>query len=216
MNTKPIIFQAAAAAVAAALASFPALAANVVTGDLWHVSDTVARNAIPSNIPGTTPDVTFEVNSPLNFTTPGSVQTFLNSGGAFNIVENTPGTLASSISNGVVSSLISFSGQVSVTNGETFTVAHDDGLTLIIGGVNLGFNAGPTAPVTSTATYNGPTGTFPFQLVYGECCGGSAVLRVDLPFTSVPVPAVPEPTSAALLAAGLAGLAFVARRRSRH
>ena len=79
---------------------------NLITGDLWHVPDAVARNAIPANVPGTTPDVTFDVNSPLNFTTPGTVQTFLNSGGAFNLVENTPGTLASILSNGVTSTIL--------------------------------------------------------------------------------------------------------------
>ena len=183
---------------------------NLITGDLWHVPDAVARNAIPANVPGTTPDVTFDVNSPLNFTTPGTVQTFLNSGGAFNFVENTPGTLASILSNGVTSTIISFNGVVTVTNGEHFTVAHDDGLTLIIGGVNLGFNPGPTAPTTSTATYTGPSGTFPFQLVYGECCAGSAVLRVDLPFSNP----VPEPSTIAIL--GVAGLLSLGLRRVRR
>jgi hypothetical protein len=175
------------------------------------VSDAVAQNAIPANVPGTTPDVEFDVNSPLNFTTPGSVQTFLNSGGAFNIVENTPGTLASTLSNGVISSIISFTGFVTVTNGEQFSVTHDDGLTLIIGGLNLGFNPGPTAPVTTIATYTGPSGTFPFQLVYGECCAGSAVLQVDLPFSNTPT--VPEPATLALVGAALAAMGWARRRK---
>lgn len=109
--------------------------ANVITGSLWHVPDVIAQNAIPANVPTTTPDVVFDVNSPLNFTTPGSVQTFLASGGAFNIVENTAGTLASTLSDGSVSSFIQFLGFVTVTTGQTFTVTHDDGLTLIIGGI---------------------------------------------------------------------------------
>jgi hypothetical protein len=89
----------------------------------------------------------------------------------FNIVENTPGTLASLMDNGTQGTLLNFTGSVTVTNGQMFTVTHDDGLTLIIGGTNLGFNPGPTAPIISTATYTGPSGTFPFQLVYAECCG---------------------------------------------
>ena len=183
---------------------------NVISGDLWHVSDAVARNAIPANVPGTTPDVEFDVNSPLNFITPGSVQTFLSSGGAFNIVENTPGTLASTLSNGVISTIISFTGFVTVTNGEQFTVTHDDGLTLIIGGLDLGFNPGPTPPITTTATYTGPSGTLPFQLVYGECCAGSAVLQVDLPFSNTPVP---EPATLALVGAALAAMGWARRRK---
>ena len=203
----------AAAALVAAFAASPIMAANVVSGELWHVPDSVARNAVPANVPSTPPDVTFDVNSPLNFTQAGSVQNFLNSGGAFNIVEATAGTLASPISNGSISTIITFEGNVSVTNGMQFTVAHDDGLTLIIGGLNLAFNPGPTAPTTSIATYTGPTGTFPFQLVYGECCAGSAVLEVALPF--VTTPAIPEPATTGLMAVGLAALAARTARQRR-
>ena len=76
------------------------------------------------------------------------------------------------------------------------------------GGLDLGFNPGPTAPITSPATYTGPSGNFPFQLVYGEVKGGPAVLQVDLPFTAVPVP------GAFLL--GSMGLGFAAWRLKRR
>ena len=75
-------------------------------------------NAIPANVPGTTPDVTFDVNSPFNFSgTSVSVNTWLASSGAFNIVENTGGTLASLMDNGVVGTFLQFTGLVTVTNG---------------------------------------------------------------------------------------------------
>ncbi len=183
---------------------------NTVTGHLWHVSEATSQNAIPANVPGSTPDVTFQVNSPMNFFgTSATVGTWLGNGFAFNIIENTPGTLASLMDNGSQGTLLEFTGFVTVTNGMTFNVTHDDGLTLIIGSTDLGFNPGPTAPTTTLETYTGPSGTFAFQLVYGECCGGPAVLQVDLPFTA----SVPEPETYAMFMAGLGLMGFIARRR---
>ncbi len=188
--------------------------ANTISGSLFHVPEATSQNAIPANVPGGTPYVTFDVNSPFNFSgTSVTVSAWLASSGAFNILQNTPGTLASLMDNGSVGTLVNFTGNVSVTNGQTFTVTHDDGLTLIIGGINLGFNPGPTAPVTTLATYSGPTGNFPFQLVYGECCGGPAVLQVDLPFAAVPGPIAGAGLPGLILASG--GLLGWWRRRKK-
>lgn len=188
--------------------------ANVISGSLWNVPEATTFNAIPANVPATTPDVTFDVNSPMNFFgTSTTVQTWLNNGAAFNIDENTAGTLASLMDNGVVGTLLEFTGFVTVTNGQQFTVTHDDGLTLIIGGIDLGLNDGPTAPITSLATYSGPSGTFAFQLVYAECCGGPAVLQVDLPFSNVvPPTGIPEPSIILLFGIALAGMSLVRRQ----
>ncbi len=187
--------------------------ANIISGSLWHVPEAQTLNATPANVPATTPDVTFDVNSPINFFgTSVSVGTWLNNGSAFNIVANTAGILASSMDNGTVGSILEFNGFVTVTNGQTFTVTHDDGLTLIIDGINLGFSSGPTAPITSTATYSGPSGNFAFQLVYAECCGGPAVLQVDLPFSNVPSTSVPEPGTILLFGIALAGMSLVRHR----
>ena len=208
MNTSKRI----GAALLLIAAAAGAQAQNVAVGNLWHVSEAISQNAIPANVPGTNPDVVFSVNSPFNFNgTSVSVGTWLASSSAFNILENTPGTLASLMDNGTQGTLLNFTGMVTVTTGQHFSVAHDDGLTLIIGGVNLGFNPGPTAPTVTDIVYSGPSGNLPFQLVYGECCGGPAVLQIDLPFTA----AVPEPETYALMLAGFGALGFVARRRRR-
>jgi hypothetical protein len=201
------------AVAAATLFSASSAQANTITGNLWHVPEAVTLNAIPANVPGTTPDVVFDVLSPFNFSgTNVTVSSWLASSAAFNIVENTPGTLAGLMDNGVVGSILNFTGFVSVTNGQTFTVTHDDGLTLIIGGLNLGFSPLPTAPITSVATYTGPSGNFAFQLVYAECCGGPAVLQIDLPFSNTPVP---EPATMILVGSGLAA-AGIRRRMAKR
>jgi len=202
--------RAYAMAIVTMLATTSSLAADVISGKLWKVDDTIAQDAVPANVPSITPDVTFDVNSSLDFNSPGSVQSFLSSGSAFNIVENTAGTLSSLMSDGVIGTLISFSGVINVTNGQQFTVTHDDGLTLVIGNFNLGFSPGPAASTTSIATYTGPTGEFPFQLVYGECCSGAAVLQIDLPSAS----SIPEPASAVLLLMGLPTLIMCRRRHA--
>jgi hypothetical protein len=149
---------------------------NTISGRLWVVTDAIAHDASPANVPTTTPDVTFDVNAPLNFvTTFSSVQQWLTSGGAFNIVENTSGTLSKLI--GDPGSLVEFTGFVTVSNGQTYSAIYDDGLTLSINGTNI--ISDPGANGSTTGTYTGPTGTFPFQLVYAECCSGAAKLQID-------------------------------------
>jgi hypothetical protein len=185
--------------------------ANVITGDLWRVAEAIASDASLANVPATTADVTFKVDSPLNFSaTDATIGAWLTSGHAFNVVENTPDTLTALMDDNATGALLRFTGFVTVTNGQLITVTHDDGLTLIIDGIDLGFGPGPASSETSTRTYTGPSGTFAFELVYGECCRGAAVLQVDLPFSN----AAPEPGTLGLLGASLIGLAMSRRRNA--
>lgn len=167
---------------AIAFASVGTLQASI-TGSIW---EGVVGNAAPTDIPARPADVTFSVDSPLDFDSRrgGSytIGSWLATGGATIL------TGASEAGNTMNGTIFQFIGQVSVLNGQTFTVNHDDGLTLIIGGVTVINEPGPTAPTTTTRTYTGPSGNLPFQLVYGEGWGAPAVLQIDLPFSAVPEP----------------------------
>jgi hypothetical protein len=186
--------------------------AGPILGNLWAVSEAVANAATPANVPLTPADVTFYVNAPLNFDSRvlGSgytVNDWLTGGGAFTIV-GSAAALGRSLDVSGTGTLVEFSGMVTVTNGMTFTVAHDDGLTLVINGITVVNNPGPTAPITTTGTYTGASGTFPFQLVYGECCGAPAVLKVDLPLQPVP----DAGTTLMLLGGALIGVGALRRK----
>lgn len=206
-----------------ALAYVGTAQANTITGRLWHVPEVTSQNAIPGNVPPSPPDVTFDVNSPLNFSaTDATVGAWLATAGAFNVVDNTGGaTLSSQMDDGITGTIVEFAGFVTVITGQVFNVAHDDGLTLIIGNLDLAFDPGPTAPTTTPVTYSGPSGTFPFQLVYGECCGGPAVLQVDLPFFNRegnPIPTIPTLSQwgTLLMVVLLVGIAYMTLGRRRN
>ena len=178
--------------------------ANTITGSIWENDSTGAGDATPANVPLTTPDVTFTVTDPINFQSgPGyTIGEFLSSGGA------TVLTGAGELGNTADNTIFNFTGQVTVTSGETFTAGHDDGLTLIIGGVTVISDPGPTSFVTTPEPYTGPSGTFSFQLVYGECCGAPADLEISLPFQNVP----DGGSTVALLGGALTLMGAVARR----
>jgi PEP-CTERM motif len=193
---------------AIALFSFSVAHAATVTGSIYENDISGASDATPANVPLTTPDVTFTVTSPIDFAS-GSLYTigeFLSSGGA-NVL-----TGSSQLGNTLDNTLFNFTGSVTVTTGETFTAGHDDGLTLIIGGQTVISDPGPNSFSTTPATYTGPSGTFAFQLVYGECCGAPGDLSISLPLTS----AVPEPSTWAMMILGFFGVGFMAYRRKQN
>jgi hypothetical protein len=164
-------------------------------------------NAIPGNVPATPADFTARApSSPLALdigdSTVNTVSDWIGSGGGTVLTGNGAHTLDNTLWNIV--------GTVSVTTGETFSFRHDDGLTLLIAGLTVVSDPGPTPAVTTTGTYTGPSGNKPFQLVYGECCGGPAVLDVNLPLNSTP-----EPATWVMMGLGFAGLGFVGFSRGR-
>ncbi len=154
-------------------------------GNLWRVTDYRAHCAFPECVPQRSPDVTFNVNGtgiPLNFDNayPGSslkvVDWLTHSPNRAVNVVGLPDILNSDMSVWhEYGSIIVFTGSVTVYTGEQFTISHDDYVYLQIGGTDtmLAFSAG-----IDQVTYDGPSGTYPYQLTYTECCGVDARLKV--------------------------------------
>ena len=181
-----------------------------IMGSIWENQAAASANATPANVPGTAPDVTFDVpGTSINFQSQTSINGYtiggyLSSGGA------TITSGASHAADNLNNTIFNITGTVTVTNGETFTAGHDDGLTLIIGGTTVISVPGPTSFATTTETYTGPSGNFPFQLVYGECCGAPADLEIS---GLALVSSVPEPSSVVLMSSVLLVVGFVLRKR---
>src|SRR5262245_56545037 len=80
------LFMASALAL---LASSSLATANTVIGSIWENQAAASANATPANVPGTPADVTFSVDSPIDFTSQlpplnaaYTIGGFLGSGGA--------------------------------------------------------------------------------------------------------------------------------------
>ena len=194
-------------ACAAFLLSAP-VRADII-GSIWENQSAAAGDATPANVPGTAPDVTFDIpGSTINFQSGVGGYTiggYLSSGGA------TITSGASHSGDDLNNTIFNITGTVSVTNGETFSAGHDDGLTFIIGGTTVINAPGPTGFAVTTDTYTGPSGNFPFQLVYGECCGAPADLEISgLALVST---STPEPSSLVLMSGMLLILGFGLRKR---
>lgn len=207
----------AALSVAAGIAAINTASANTVSGTIWETTTGIAQDAVPGNVPPSmtpgTAGATFTAPSnPLSFnpTDNSAVYTlgawFASAGatGAYFGGAAPTDTLDATITN--------ITGTVSVTTGETFSVSHDDGVTLIIGGLTVISDPGPTSVINSAATYTGASGNLPFQLVYGECCGAPATLVVDLPLNT---PGTPELSTWGMMALGFGAVGFLAYRRGR-
>jgi hypothetical protein len=205
-------FVVGALATMVSIVALNAALANTVLGTGYVTTTTNAQNATPTTVaglPGSAPFVTFSINSnPLSMNDGGgyTLGAFIASGGG------TPITYANGATSGTSlgGTLWDFVGSVTVTTGEKFQAGHDDGVTLVIGGLTVINVPGPSGFALTTSTYTGPSGNQPFQLVYGECCSPPAVLQIDLPLTS----GVPEPSTWAMMVLGFAGLGFAGYRRA--
>jgi hypothetical protein len=94
-----------------------------------------------------------------------------------------------------------------------FSITHDDGVQFQINGTNVISSPGPTPSEVSNGSYTAASaGNYSFTLAYGEVNGLPAVLQ-----TTLPLAAVPEPSTMAI--AGLGAIGFIAyglrRRKAR-
>ena len=180
-----------------------------IIGSIWENQATASGNAIPANVPTIAPDVIFNIpGTAINFQSGLGGYTiggFLSSGGA------TITSGASHAGDALDNTIFNFTGTVTVTNGETFSAGHDDGLTFMIDGVTVINTPGPTSFAVTTQTYTGPSGNFPFQLVYGECC--SAPADIEISGLALVSSSSPEPSSAILMFGVLLALGIVLRKR---
>ncbi len=185
--------------------------ANTVNGSVYRVTNTEANDASVATLTAvegsSAPIVMFTTTTPINFMSNNqyTIGQFINAGTASTISSG-----AGNASLTVNDTLFSITGMVTVTNGETITAGHDDGMTLVIDGITVIDAPGPTSLSDSSVTYTGPSGNYNFQLVYGECCGEPADLVIDLPLTAT---VTPEPSSLLLLSTGLLGAGGLLKRK---
>lgn len=201
--------------VVAAALSFAVIArADFINGTAWSVPAATADNTpVLGSTPGSgaTELATFTANG-INFSgdAPGAynIGGFLNSGGtASNITFMNGATATTNLDN----TEWVFTGSAFFTHDQTFTVEHDDGVNMYVNGSAVLLDGGPTAPTNTPFTYTGTTGTFSFEFIYTECCGGTADFKTTL-VPDAPSTGTPEP-STGFLAIGGAGILFLARRR---
>ena len=191
--------------MAVAIALTQVAAADYINGKVWSVPVSTAVNAPTlGNAPGAgaTEWATFTANG-INFSGDAAgaynLGGFLNSGG---VASNITYINGASPSTDLDNTLWEFTGSAYFTSGEMFNVEHDDGVNMYVNGAAVLLDGTPTAPITSTFTYTGPTGTYSFDFIYVECCDGAADFKTTL-VPSGPATNTPEPGTGFLLGVGL-------------
>jgi hypothetical protein len=176
----------------------------------WINQSAVAQNATIANVTGLGAASGTGTVSALNFSTGNSVATSIDSWLGTSTGANGSHALDNTV--------FLFTGNTFLHAGaNNFTIAHDDGAQLHVDGI-AGFPLnvpGPTSPVTTAFTITAPSdGNYSFQLSYGECCEGPAVLQVGTGPGATPFGApTPEPATWGLMLVGFGGLGAMMRRR---
>lgn len=178
---------------------------DVWQGDGGGTSGSPGVQALPTNplAAGTVKD-SFTYTGALDFAEGSSnnVLDFLNTGGGS--ISGSNGWIdTATLSNGGfgLTTLMKITGYT--PNSIMGTIYHDDGISLYQGGSQVVDSSSPTVAIDSAYSL----GTGAFTLWYVEANGLPANLTMDISKT------VPEPATMALMALGLLGIGFSARRR---
>ncbi len=196
-----------------------AVEADYINGTAYSVSSTVAGSTpsavtLASVLAGATEWATFTANG-IDFSGDAAgaynLGGFLNSNGVASSITYMNGASAST---NLDNTLWVFTGTATFTNGESFNVVHDDGVNMYVNGSSVLSVPGATAPITSTFTYSGPTGSYNFEFIYTECCGGTADFITTL-VPSAPSSA-PEPGTNGMVLLTIPAVALWLRKQRRH
>lgn len=166
-------------------------------GQVW-TNETISSNVVLANIPTNPPVLTFTCSNaspilqrfyfyasksvPYNNYTIGD---FVTNQSTFELgvgwTNNCPGQILTGSTfstNSITSVVVLINGYISVTNGETFTYHHDDGMTLLIAGSTY-VNEPFTGVYSGTFNYVGLTGIQTLTIFYGNSVPNDADLTLS-------------------------------------